>query len=216
VTEPNFTQKFLRWIDERSHQQVAREHPLLSQSSVSRYAKGETPGRKFLDALVSESGLSLEYWFGGDANTGQKALLDLEMIKIPILSATASAGGGIYNDDEAQIGALSFDRTDPVFVGASIKHLHLIRVQGDSMEPTILHGRLVMIDASKRRHGNDGIYAIRSGEGEDAEARIKRLRYSAAAGVDVISDNPLYPVESVPDRNTISLIGRAIWTEKLL
>ncbi len=187
----------------------------VGQSTVFAITKGGSPRTATLDRLIAASGRSADYWLMGRAIERQNDQAS-SIVVVPILSATASAGSGALNHDEDRVGELSFERAELIRLGASPQHLHLIRVEGDSMEPTIQHGRLVMIDTSKRRHGQDGVYAIRSGQGEEAEARIKRLRYGTNAGVEIISDNSVYPVERVPDRDEIKLIGRAIWTERWL
>jgi phage repressor protein C with HTH and peptisase S24 domain len=218
VKSTGFTERLREWVASVGSQSKAARISGVSQTQISDLLNnGGNPSMKTLTALADTTGKPVEFWVSGTLPEGpDSSPVSGLMVAIPILSATASAGGGSYNGDEESVGQLSFDRSDPVFAGRTIKHLHLIRVQGDSMEPTIHDGRLVMIDTSKRRHGQDGIYAIRSGAGEEAEARIKRLRYGTNAGVEIISDNSIYPVERVPDRNEIALIGRAIWTEKLL
>lgn len=212
----DFAQRLRQWLDSNPGDTEAEKLRGLPQKTVWRWINRRSfPRKEQLDRLVSVSDLPASYWIDGKLEEPETDL-DKSLVRVPILSATASAGFGAFNHEEGKVGELSFERAELVRLGASPKHLHLIKVEGDSMEPTIQHGRLVMIDTSKRRHGQDGIYAIRGGQGEEAEARIKRLRYGTNAGVEIISDNSIYPVERVPDRDEIKLIGRAIWTEKWL
>jgi hypothetical protein len=69
----------------------------------------------------------------------------------------------------------------------SIEQLLLMDISGDSMEPTLLEGDMVLIDRSKRELLSDGIYAV----GEENFAYVKQLQRRGGKVV-VISDNPIY------------------------
>ena len=85
----------------------------------------------------------------------------------------------------------------------------VIRVTGDSMEPTLISGDLVLIDLSRRTiDPQGGIYAVSFGE----EIMIKRLQQTYHS-VKIISDNVKYDVieltgDSIAD---LEINGKAIW-----
>lgn len=77
---------------------------------------------------------------------------------------------------------------------------------GDSMEPTIRSGELILIDRSQQtpRMG-DGIWAVAWGE----IGMIKRLRQLPDGSVEIHSDNPLIPPARAVD-GELHVIGRVV------
>lgn len=93
----------------------------------------------------------------------------------------------------------------------SPKHLITVDIDGDSMEPTIKDGSVVMLDKSINSLDqivSNKVYAIRYG----GELKIKRLsrRFDGALIID--SDNPLHAREVVEPNQLehISIIGKYI------
>lgn len=86
----------------------------------------------------------------------------------------------------------------------------MIRVAGDSMEPTLHDGDDILVDrndgASRLR---EGIYVLRV---EDVLI-VKRLTPGSELGDQLVirSDNPVYPVWDDYDAATMRLIGRVLW-----
>ena len=89
------------------------------------------------------------------------------------------------------------------------ERLTMIRVEGDSMAPTLNAGDDILVDHEDPAAGlRDGIYVLRV----DGALLVKRLAIHPFGGrVTVQSDNPTYP--DWPDRglDEISCIGRVIW-----
>jgi phage repressor protein C with HTH and peptisase S24 domain len=86
--------------------------------------------------------------------------------------------------------------------------MSLIRVDGDSMEPTLMDGDLVLVDRGRNFvDPAGGIYAITI----DDESAVKRLQpIFPSSRMRIISDNPVYPpIEADPDQIRIS--GKVIW-----
>ncbi len=85
----------------------------------------------------------------------------------------------------------------------------MIRVEGDSMAPTLNAGDDILVDPDALGDGlRDGIYVLRV----DGALLVKRLAIHPFGGrVTVQSDNPNYP--DWPDRSLDELIciGRVIW-----
>ena len=93
----------------------------------------------------------------------------------------------------------------------SPKHLITVDIDGDSMEPTIKDGSVVMLDKSINSLDqivSNKVYAIRYG----GELKIKRLsrRFDGALIID--SDNPLHDREVVEPNQLehISIIGKYV------
>ncbi len=128
---------------------------------------------------------------------------------IPVYDARASAGPGSLGTDEA-VSRLAF-RADwlRLVSRAAIEDLAVLRVDGDSMEPTLRHGDTVLLDLTQRNVvGREGIYVIRI----DEWLQVKRV---AANPVDrtltLASDNVAYPAFPGIRPAEVDVIGRVIW-----
>ena len=132
---------------------------------------------------------------------------------IPKLSVGASAGPGAYNDAEALGGQIGFDENWLRKMGVDPKQLSLIRVEGDSMLPTLADGDDIMVDrAAATAALRDGIHVIRM----DDVLMVKRLARGPAGQLSVLSDNPAYPDWADVDGAAVSIIGRVVWTGRRL
>jgi phage repressor protein C with HTH and peptisase S24 domain len=144
----------------------------------------------------------------GDDSTGG-------MIKVPRLDVDASAGHGAINESEAAVSHIAFD---PKWLRQLCKggtnHLSFIRVQGDSMSPTLADGDDILVDgADGADRLRDGIYVLRR---EDI-LTVKRLAINPfAARATIKSDNPAYPEWKDVDLSTLAIIGRVIWAGRRL
>ena len=132
------------------------------------------------------------------------------MVAVVRSSVRASAGPGAIPAREESGPYFAFDRRWlKNLTGASADHLSMIKVEGDSMAPTLGDGDDILID---RRESTgplrDGIYVLRI----DERLLVKRLAvHPMGRLVTVQSDNPAYsdwpdcPVDEVVP------IGRVIW-----
>jgi phage repressor protein C with HTH and peptisase S24 domain len=132
------------------------------------------------------------------------------MVPVNRHPVTVSAGPGAIVNEELGRPYFAFDeRWLKALTPSGSSRLSLVRVEGDSMAPTLNAGDDIMVDlgdASDRLR--DGIYVLRI---EDALV-VKRLALNPIArSVTVQSDNPAYP--DWPDCTPAELncIGRVIW-----
>jgi hypothetical protein len=150
-----------------------------------------------------------EKMLGGMASTATKAGLCL----IPKLAIGASAGPGSINDAEALAGKIGFDEKWLRKQGLEPSKLSLIRVDGDSMAPTLNHGDDIMVDNKAAEASlREGIHVIRL----DDVLMVKRLAKGPAGRLSVLSDNPAYPDWPDVDGASISIIGRVVWAGRRL
>ncbi|BCD67414.1 LexA family transcriptional regulator [Nitratiruptor sp. YY09-18] len=120
----------------------------------------------------------------------------------------ASAGGGAIN--YALVSQKLF--LDPHIVEllggrGSIKDIEAINVLGDSMEPLLQDGSIAFIDTSQKELKKSGIFLVRTNAG----LFIKRLRLRADKRVELISQNPSYPVE-ILEPQEVEVVGRVVGT----
>ncbi len=146
---------------------------------------------------------------GGTALSAAKSGLRL----IPKLAVGASAGPGAVNEGETLAGKIGFDEKWLRKQGLEPAKLSLIRVDGDSMAPTLNHGDDIMVDNSAvERPLRDGIHVIRM----DDVLMVKRLARGPAGRLSVLSDNPAYPGWPDLDGAAVTIIGRVVWAGRRL
>ncbi|MBK6801672.1 S24 family peptidase [Novosphingobium sp.] len=115
--------------------------------------------------------------------------------------------GGTYLENHVDVQKRRFSRAWlRHFTDAAPEHLFWSIGDGDSMEPTIRSGEVILIDRSQQapRMG-DGIWAIAYGE----IGMVKRLRPLPDGSVEIHSDNPLIPPAKAVD-GELHVIGRVV------
>lgn len=132
------------------------------------------------------------------------------MILVPKLAIGASAGAGASIDGEPVEGEVAFDPRWLRELGADPRALSIIRVEGDSMAPTLDDGDDILVDggdaAARLR---DGIYVLRM----DDVLMVKRIARAPGPGrISVISDNPHYRSWDDLPMGAVQLVGRVVWT----
>lgn len=156
------------------------------------------------DADFSEDELNKISAFYGVDLVGDPNCIELDYIHI-----RPSCGHGTYVIDEADITPVKLGkeliqdiwRVDP-------QNLKLFKSSGDSMEPSIMDGNILLVDVSKTDFHNGGVFLITINN----EWFIKRLRLRVTGELDIISDNSKYPIETLlPNSNVeISVKGKII------
>ncbi len=132
---------------------------------------------------------------------------------IPKLAVGASAGAGAIHDGEALAGKIGFDEKWLRRMGLDPAKLSLIRVDGESMSPTLNHGDDIMVDNRAAAQAvRDGIHVIRL----DDMLMVKRLAQRPRGRLSVLSDNPNYPDWPDVDGATVTVIGRVVWAGRRL
>jgi peptidase S24-like protein len=137
------------------------------------------------------------------------------LVSVPRLDVGASAGPGSLDAEERRLGRIAFDRQWLRRLGVGDRDaLSVIRVQGDSMSPTLSDGDEILVDrADAAERLRDGIYVLRI----DETLVVKRLALSPAGRrVSVRSDNEAYPSWPDCDPATIELVGRVVWVGRRL
>ena len=131
---------------------------------------------------------------------------DYEYVFIPQVAGRISAGGGLEPDNTIEF-KMAF-RKDWVERKGDPNDMSIIRVLGDSMEPTLQSGDLVLINHSRNYiDPQGGIYALAI----DGQIMLKRVQLVPSKGhARIISDNPQYETEIVP-LSQLVVNGKMIW-----
>lgn len=140
-----------------------------------------------------------------DLETAAKAL---GLTLVPQLELGYSMGGGSVFTEYRHTGFVPFHRDWlAAFAKGAFADLFVARGDGDSMQPTLLDGDIVLIDtAQKRIEQQDRIWAISYGD----LGMIKRVRRLPSGSYRIMSDNPTVPpIDAVDDE--MHVVGRVVW-----
>jgi hypothetical protein len=209
-----------RLIAERgeSYSDISR---LLNRNSayIQQFIKRGTPRK-----LDEEDRRLLARYFGvGDEMLGGSAPRGMppaklrslpSVVSVPRLSLGASAGPGSLDEDERAAGLMAFDANWLRHLGVRPQKISIIRVDGESMAPTLSDGDEIMVnhddDAGRLR---DGVYVLRL----DGVLMVKRVALGPRRGLfSVLSDNPHYPDWIDIDPALVMIVGRVVWTGRRL
>ncbi len=137
-----------------------------------------------------------------------------DLVQVRRLALGASAGGGTLDVSEESAGTLGFDPRWMRDVGLSPTNLSIIRVDGESMAPTLLDGDDIMVDGTDGEGQlRDGIYVLRL----DGVLMVKRVALGPQRGqLSILSDNPHFPDWPDIDPALVAIVGRVVWTGRRL
>lgn len=126
---------------------------------------------------------------------------------VPKVRATLCAGGGSFELEAVPVSEHPLPRAWLSRMG-SPNEMVFMDVIGNSMEPGIRDGDMVLVDQSRTDVSPKAVLAV----GYDEAIFIKRLE-KRPGGVVMISDNPDYaPVALAGDEmNSFRVIGKVVW-----
>jgi phage repressor protein C with HTH and peptisase S24 domain len=198
----------------------------LSNGYISKIEKN--PGKLFL--ALSEKGISLDWFLTGEGQPFVNQTLgagspgavlgyrppnlasipkpikiynpsDIEAgaFVVPLLDQRLSAGPGAALPEADEVKALI---PVPGYLRQYGENIAALTVDGDSMEPTLRRGDMVVCDSLG--WSGEGIYAVRMG----GSGFVKRIT-KRPGKVVVLSDNPKYPPQEEPEGSEdFTIIGR--------
>ncbi|MDD2183690.1 helix-turn-helix domain-containing protein [Kingella sp. SNUBH-2017] len=171
----------------------------VAQSVIGGYNRRNTVPLEQCIKIAERTGVSLDWLILGkgemQGSTGGAAEFDdADAVWVPLYDVEVSAGSGIEVYGERIIQRVPFAKSWLHSEGLYARHLACLPVHGDSMEPTLQHGDIVLVNHEKTR--GDGVFVIRMGNA----LRVKRLQWLANGDLRISSDNAIYEPEQVnPD-----------------
>ena len=121
----------------------------------------------------------------------------------------AAAGGGAMVLDERVTGRIPFRRTWLQRHDLNPHQCNILRVVGESMEPTLPDGCSILVDRARRRRVGH-LFVLITADG----LVVKRLGKDEAGDWQLLSDHPAWKPVLWPDGTEI--IGQVRWTAKTL
>ena len=166
----------------------------ISRSYITEIERGaKIPTEKILYLISRTFNVSLKWLKEGEGEIflPKEGVEEVEFIAVPIITSVG-AGGNIYTGDYELIQRSRLPH-------AKVK---AFRVEGDSMEPTIKKGELVITDEEDKELVDGGVYLLAE---PDNGLRVRRLRRIENEWW-LFADNPTYPPERLTGQ--VIIIGR--------
>ena len=183
----------------KTQEWLCKETGMDLQSMRNRIYKSRFPSIEEALRILSVFGTTAEEFFG-ISNEGLKSTISEDVMLIPVVEQAFSAGHGQFVPDSDTV-------TDYIAVPKELRKygakFAASRVKGDSMEPTLFSGDIIICDMNGY-DGEDGIYTIiYKGKGF-----VKRLQRTSE-GVKIISDNKYYdPMFESSETEDFRVIGK--------
>jgi phage repressor protein C with HTH and peptisase S24 domain len=203
----------------------------INDTSMRAYLKDTMPGLDKLVAIAEAADVTLD-WLArgvepkrnihrsaGDSDlvirTADGVALPLEakssegFALIPRLDIQASAGNGRVALSEEPLEYLAFQANWLRGRGINPAAARVLTARGDSMEETIRDGDVLLVDTSIDRVLDNSIYVVVYGD----MVLVKRIHGRINGSLQLISDNPRYPVEEVSkgEVDDLKIAGRVMW-----
>jgi DNA-binding Xre family transcriptional regulator len=178
----------------------------ISQMNFATMKKrNKIPFGELLDFCAKKS-ISINWiLYGQSPESLVEATNKLFMVKY-FSDINASAGGGSDIEDEAkEMVAIPYEFAILLGGERELKNIEALNVTGDSMEPTFSYNDIIFINKSKTDLQRGGVFIIKT----EAGLFIKRVQKRKDGKIDIISDNRVYPVETL-NLNEVEIIGKVV------
>lgn len=194
---------------------VARKELKLSQQElgkkvgvttmvISRIETSETGLKAELLTEVEHLGINIGWILTGEGPVLKRNKENFMVV--PIVDVQAAAGNGVVNEQEIIVGSAEIGLEFRAYWGEDVV---IIRVVGDSMEPTIPKNAWILVKKMQVLK-SEGIFIFL----HDNELRCKRIQKKGTGEIIVKSDNPLYEQEIYPKNfknlGELILIGEVV------
>jgi len=192
----------------------------MSPAGYQRYENGTSePSMDSLQVISKLLNVSVEHLITGEKAPFLIAEPSLryeecgsDLSIVPVYDIQAAAGAGAFNDDQPPVSCLALRNE---FIKADLKTtaaaLFMVSAVGDSMEPTIRSGDMLLCDRSRKDYRADGIYIVRMSD----QLVVKFIQALTGGMLRLTSSNPLYqPVDVQAGDSDFEVLARVIWVCK--
>lgn len=180
-------------------------------TTLSSLKSGTLPRIDTAAQIAGALDVSVDWLLGREANVSAVSKSKTDMIMVPVIDAQPSAGNGSIIEAEPVSGVIALRRDLVRSLGvSSAGALRVLEARGNSMEPTIRAGDLILIDTAIDRIIDESVYIFRFG----GALVVKRVRFSGSNSVELISDNgggiQHIPEADLPDLHAAGRVVRVI------
>lgn len=192
----------------------------VTDETIAKWRDGKVKPPLFgLATIAAAAGKSVDWIvFGPIAfDAGQTAEIDdmREFSLVPRLGVSASAGFGLEAMAEEVTERLAFRTEWLREMGLSPRYSGLLTCSGDSQDPVIKDGALMLVDLRPDqpiRSGNFYVIVL------DGDVLVKLVNRRIDGTIELLSHNPIYPTEVIDAGRLekLSVPGRVVWTGQKL
>jgi phage repressor protein C with HTH and peptisase S24 domain len=198
----------------------------VSHDTLAKWRDGKVRPAFFgLANVAAASGKSLDWVLRGDENRQDERVPALasfydgddqqDFTLVPRVGVSASAGHGLVALAEEITERLAFKTEWLRDMGLSPAFCGLLTCSGDSQDPVIKDGALMLVDMrpdQKVRSGNFYIVVL------DGDVLVKLVNRRVDGTIELISHNSAYPKEIIDSQqlDKLTIPGRVVWAGQKL
>jgi phage repressor protein C with HTH and peptisase S24 domain len=183
----------------------------ISPTSLYNYLNGQTPGVDKVVGIAGACGVSIAWLITGIGDRSPDAAAGSAngMTPVPLLDLRASAGSGAAGGAGEPVDVFPMPEQLLRSTGVRADKARVLTVIGDSMEPTLSSGDLLLVDTSVRTVKGEALYVLV----REDELFVKRAQKRLNGSVLISSDNPRYHPEEFSESDAVRLrvAGRVVW-----
>jgi phage repressor protein C with HTH and peptisase S24 domain len=183
----------------------------VSYGTLGDYLSGGEMKLSNADALARATGVRLEWLATGEGPMrAGEAEAPSGTVAVARYDARAAAGRRALSADARVIEAIHFSEAwVRTVLRRNPQDLAIIEAAGDSMEPTIRDGDVLMLDTAVADLVSGRIYVVDLG----GELLVKRIQRRLNGSLLVLSDNERYPPEELQpsDAAPLRIVGEVVW-----
>lgn len=190
----------------------------VSEGSIRNYLRDKVPGADIALQIADTAGVNFEWLVSGRGSKNGLVQGQLQIMGdtdlpgftlVPRLDIQASAGNGALAWSEEPVDFLAFQESWLRARNISPKYARVLTTRGDSMEPTIRDGDVLLVDTSIDHVRDNTIYIVVYG----GLVLVKRVHGRFDGSLVLISDNSTYPPETIAahDVPNLRVAGRVMW-----
>lgn len=186
----------------------------IPEGSMRQYLGGSIPGADKATKIAAAGSVLLDWLLTGEgpmkADGPGTGALDLSEFRlIPRLDVQPSSGFGSLVAEEAAVEMLAFRSDWLRRVGINPDYAHVLTNKGDSNEPTIRDGDILLVDTSIDRVMDNAFYVVVY----NGQALLKRVQIMLDGSIVLSSDNKNYQPETVDPAEvpTLRSAARLMW-----
>lgn len=212
MSDPAFIERLHKLIEIAGSASSLVKKANISHGGLSRYLAGGEPSRRVIIALASATNVRIEWLMSG---TG--IISDLHGTPEP--SSTLRLISLLHASEEApQTGSIRQEFTAHAFCHIWLTHMGLdestlvaMKIMGNSMEPTLKKGTVVLIDTAQQKIEDGCIYLFE----ESGNDMVRRIHNMANNKICALADNSQHQ-PFVTDATQITIRGRVVWCGHML
>lgn len=204
----------------------------IPDSSFRKYRNGTMPGLRHLLSIATTANVTMDWLAAerGQMRAGADIAIDApipaplgfdegddvrDFTLVPRVGVSASAGHGLVALAEEITERLAFKTDWLRDMGLSPKFCGLLTCSGDSQDPVIKDGALMLVDLRPDQHVRSGNFYIVV---LDGDVLVKLVNRRVDGTVELISHNPAYPKEVIDtlQLDKLTIPGRVVWAGQKL